>query len=66
MVNKITTVLGVLLIAAASYSVFRLDKVMWLDASFGIGMGVGLIYTKNSSLSRNLFDLINNKKDTSK
>lgn len=58
MMNKITNILGVLLIIAASYSVFALDKVTWFDAMWGIVSGISLIYTKNSSFSSNVLSAI--------
>lgn len=48
--NKITNILGIIIIVAASYSVFTSDKIDWMDASFGIAAGAGLIYVKNNSL----------------
>lgn len=64
--NRVTNILGTLLILAAIYSVFELDKVSWWDASAGISMGIGLIYTKNSALSDKIFDLIKDRKKDEK
>lgn len=64
--NRVTNLLGSLLIIAAAYSVFELEKVSWWDASAGISMGIGLIYTKNSSLSDKIFNLIKDKKKDEK
>ena len=55
--NYVTNILGTLLIIAAGVSVFYLDKIDWMDASFGIASGVGLIYTKNSHLLDKLKEL---------
>lgn len=46
-----TTALGLVLIAASIVSVF-LKSVTWSDASFGIGIGVVLILSPDSILSR--------------
>lgn len=48
--NKLTNIIGILVILAASLSVFLVEKVNWMDASFGIAAGAGLIYVKNNTL----------------
>lgn len=48
--RKVTNLLGVIVILAAVVSVFILPDTGWIDASFGIASGVGLIYTKSSHL----------------
>jgi len=46
-----TTVLGIILILASILSVF-VKSVSWSDASFGIGIGLVLIFSPDSILSR--------------
>jgi len=48
--NKLTSFLGIIIILAAAGSVFFQDTITWIDASFGIAAGSGLIYVKNNSL----------------
>ena len=55
--NYVTNILGVLLIIAASYTSVIKD-VSWMDAQFGIYAGIGLIYTKNSSLISSLKEIV--------
>lgn len=54
--NKITNFLGILVILASVASVFLKDYT-WIDVSFGIGSGAGLIYVKNNKLMKELKDL---------
>ncbi len=46
-----TTALGIILILASILSVF-VKSVSWSDASFGIGIGLVLIFSPDSILSR--------------
>lgn len=46
-----TTALGLVLIIASIVSVF-LKSVTWADASFGIGIGVVLIFSPDAILSK--------------
>lgn len=46
-----TTTLGIILILASILSVF-VKSVSWSDASFGIGIGLVLIFSPDSILSR--------------
>ena len=46
-----TTALGIILIVASILSVF-VKSVSWSDASFGIGIGLVLIFSPDSILSR--------------
>jgi O-antigen ligase len=46
-----TTALGVILIVASILSVF-VKSVSWSDASFGIGIGLVLIFSPDTILSR--------------
>jgi len=46
-----TTTLGIILILASIVSVF-VKSVSWSDASFGIGIGLVLIFSPDSILSR--------------
>lgn len=49
MINKLTTVIGVLIIAAAVTSVFTHERT-WIEVLYGITGGIVLIYVKNSSI----------------
>lgn len=60
--NKITSILGIAIIIAASISVFLLDDVRWMDASVGIIAGSSLIYVKNNNMTKVLSDVINKPK----
>ena len=60
--NKITSILGIAIIIAASVSVFLLDDVRWMDASVGIIAGASLIYVKNNDMTKVLSDVINKPK----
>lgn len=55
--NKITNVLGAIVILAAVYTVVIKD-VTWTEAQFGIYAGIGLVYTKNSKLVSEIKDAI--------
>ena len=46
-----TTTLGIILILASIVSVF-VKGIQWSDASFGIGIGLVLIFSPDSILSR--------------
>jgi hypothetical protein len=46
-----TTALGIILIVASILSVF-VKSVSWSDASFGIGIGLVLIFSPDTILSR--------------
>jgi FtsH-binding integral membrane protein len=46
-----TTTLGIILIVASIASVF-VQSVSWSDASFGIGIGLVLIFSPDTILSR--------------
>lgn len=46
-----TTALGLVIIIASIVSVF-LKSVTWADASFGIGIGVVLIFSPDAILSK--------------
>jgi hypothetical protein len=46
-----TTTLGIILIVASILSVF-VKSVSWSDASFGIGIGLVLIFSPDTILSR--------------
>lgn len=46
-----TTALGIILIIASILSVF-VKSVSWSDASFGIGIGLVLIFSPDTILSR--------------
>lgn len=46
-----TTALGIILILAAISSVFVKD-IQWSEASFGIGIGLVLIFSPDTILSR--------------
>jgi hypothetical protein len=46
-----TTALGIILILASILSVF-VKSVSWSDASFGIGIGLVLIFSPDTILSR--------------
>lgn len=46
-----TTALGIILIAASITSVF-VKGLSWSDASFGIGIGLVLIFSPDTILSR--------------
>lgn len=46
-----TTALGIILIAASIASVF-VKGLSWADASFGIGIGLVLIFSPDTILSR--------------
>ena len=46
-----TTALGIILIGASIASVF-VKNVSWSDAAFGIGIGLVLIFSPDSVLSR--------------
>jgi hypothetical protein len=46
-----TTTLGIILIVASIVSVF-VKSVSWSDASFGIGIGLVLIFSPDTILSR--------------
>lgn len=59
--NKITNVLGVLLIVSAPLSVFFLEKVLWSDAIWGVTVGIGLIYTKNTSFASKIIEVLKGK-----
>ena len=61
MINKITNILGIAVVLAASLSVFITEKVDWMDASFGIAAGAGLLYVKNNSLISTLTNIGKNK-----
>ncbi len=50
MINKLTNIIGIVVIILAAFSVFYCDDIKWMDASFGIAAGAGLIYVKNNSL----------------
>lgn len=52
MINRLTTILGFIIIIAAAGSVFYIDKITWSDAVFGGFFGVMLIYVKNSGIQR--------------
>lgn len=46
-----TTALGIILILASILSVF-VNSVSWSDASFGIGIGLVLIFSPDTILTR--------------
>ncbi|WP_010662531.1 hypothetical protein [Marinilabilia salmonicolor] len=54
--NKLTSILGVLIILASVATIFLKDY-SWMDVSFGIGSGAGLIYVKNNKLMETIKDL---------
>lgn len=49
--NKLTNLLGILIIIAAPVSIFLLDKVTWWDSLAGILAGCMLIYVKSASFT---------------
>ena len=51
MINKITSILGIMVILAASASVFLLDKIDWWNSLAGIFGGSILIYVKSAKFT---------------
>jgi hypothetical protein len=49
--GMVTTVIGLVLIVAATVSVFTVDAVNWMDASIGILLGLGLVFAPDTILS---------------
>ena len=60
MINKTTTILGILIILAAVVSVFTHSHT-WYDVMFGVFSGVSLIYVKNSKVTSLIQGLIDKK-----
>lgn len=60
-INKITTIIGIIIILLAPISVFTLDKVTWWDSLAGILSGTILIYVKSPSFFIDIFKNYLNK-----
>jgi hypothetical protein len=47
-----TTVIGLVVLAAALTSIFIVDNINWFDASIGVGIGLALMFSPDSILKR--------------
>jgi hypothetical protein len=57
-----TTIMGLVIMAAAVVSVFLVDAVNWMDASIGIAIGLGLVFSPDDIISR-IKDFLSKKAD---
>lgn len=47
-----TTIIGIVLLAASVASVFLVDGINWLDASIGVALGIGMLFTPDDIIRR--------------